>query len=239
MKEASPPCARRICGATSNATSSQESEAGPMRCASPDGPTTNQCGPEAAHASLSLPLEGAEAKMMNDICGPSGSSSLESAALQSFLESRLQQLLPKGGSIPFTMTWRVKATPLGRRYCRLAVSKNPTNEIGYGLWPTPRAAAAQHAGRTWNFQHKGQTGLEEIANGTAAMASLWATPDCSDRRGVNSKQVGLSNQAKALCGSYAPMEKLAPLNPAFVCWLMGYPPVWEDCADMVTLSYRK
>lgn len=40
-------------------------------------------------------------------------------------------------------------------------------------------------------------------------------------------------------GSLDTTEKRGGLNPAFVCWLMGFPPAWESCAPMAMPSSRK
>jgi hypothetical protein len=43
----------------------------------------------------------------------------------------------------------------------------------------------------------------------------------------------------APAGSSATTEKPGALNPAFVCWLMGFPPEWDACAPTETQSSRR
>ena len=42
------------------------------------------------------------------------------------------------------------------------------------------------------------------------------------------KLVTVAMVGHSMNGSNAPMEKLGALNPAFVCWLMGFPDGWLD-----------
>ena len=125
------------------ATSLLESAAGQLRLGSPDGAMTNPCGQAPAHASPSQAPVVKKAKQMKDIYGPHGSALSASFALQQSLESKLKVQLPTGGLTMFTMIWKPKVTPSGRRYCQLALSASRTKGNDCGLWPTATAGAQQ------------------------------------------------------------------------------------------------
>jgi len=109
---ASKTCGRGISPDTRNAISSPVSADGPTPCASPDGPTSAPFGQVVALASR-LARQAKDAGLpTRGTCGPHGSASSASAALQSSLENKLQTRL--GGSTLFKETWKRKTTPLGR-----------------------------------------------------------------------------------------------------------------------------
>ena len=83
------------------------------------GEMTDQCGQDHRPVSRSQSQESRKGQTMSDISGPSGSGSLESASLQSYLESKLAPLSGTVGLIPCKKTWKQKATPARRRYCQL------------------------------------------------------------------------------------------------------------------------
>jgi hypothetical protein len=123
---------------------SPESGSGPTPSASPDGPTTDPCGPAPAHASRSVPPESAPGLPTSATCGLRGSASSASAALQSSLESRLRVRTASLGSTLYTLTWKVRDTPSGRSISALRASVPRTSDSGSsssqsGL-PTPCAS---------------------------------------------------------------------------------------------------
>jgi len=91
-----------------------------MRCAELGGQTIAQFGREVALANLSARQASNLGLMMSGICGPRGSNSSRSAALQSSLASRLQAR--SLGSILYKTTWKARATPSGRQICALRAS---------------------------------------------------------------------------------------------------------------------
>ena len=98
---------------------------------------TAQCGREAAPASRSLPQEGGREPLTNATSGPSSSALSGSAALQSFLESRLPAKMGSHGSMLYALTWKERVTPQGRRICALQASVRHISDSGCTGWPTP------------------------------------------------------------------------------------------------------
>lgn len=151
----------------------------------------------------------------------------------------------------------VTAAALWATPTSLAPARNGNNEAGNSaglvsirahalaaLWQTPVAddSVIRIAGK---FNSRGEPKLSaevKLAN--------WPTPTATDAaRGTlppRPQDTGVPlNQAVALAigmepnGSSATTEKPGALNPAFVCWLMGFPLEWDAFAPTAMPSSRK
>ncbi len=124
-----------------------------------------------------------------------------------------------------------------------------------GMWPTPQASDAEHAGRTTNSG--GQMHLPEAVH-------MWATPTLNDAKTVNAMSEfnrntpTLAMQVKTYpmptATSYGSNQSASPnaamrpsldtkaggrLNPRWVEWLMGVPIGWTSCAPLETESFQQ
>ena len=128
---------------TRSATSSPGSASGPMLSGSPDGPTTGPSGLAPAPASHSAPPEKRPDLPTSATSGPRFTCSSMSAALQSSLENRLRARTASLGLTLYSLTWKHRATPLGRQICALRASAPRTSASASGLlekgWTTPQA----------------------------------------------------------------------------------------------------
>lgn len=124
-------------GPIPSATSSPGSADGPSPFNLQDGQATDPFGPEAAPANPLVSPGKDSAKRMNGISGPSFIGSSRSAGLQSSLESRLRARTRCDGSMEYSLTWKERTTPAGRRICALRASAHPTQDRGFSGLPTP------------------------------------------------------------------------------------------------------
>lgn len=113
------------------------------------------------------------------------------------------------------------------------------------LWPTPTSLAPAKNG---NNEAGNSAGLVAIR---AHALALYPTPRASANENRTTKippsqldgRHGLYLSSVAIGmepdGSSATTEKPGALNPAFVCWLMGFLPEWDACAPTAMQSSRK
>lgn len=218
-----------ILKAIPSATSSQALEDGVSPCAPQDGPIRDLFGHEVPHANP-LPLRAStRARTMPATCSHAGSASLPSASLQQFMENNLQTQLPKGGLMMFTRGWRVKVTPLGRRYFQLAASGRPTCGSAFGLWPTPRCRGEE--GALTVLARKGEVQVMHHNLTSAAQAAMWVPQPWQATQPIPFGEVVRRYPAT--------MEKNALLNPTFACWLMGFPTAALSCMHWAMQSCRR
>jgi hypothetical protein len=185
------------------AISSPASEDGssPSRC--PDTP--DLFGQDHAPANPSPQQEKAKHQAMNATSGPNGSGLSEQFDRQSSLANKLKRQLDGAGSTLFTLTWRKKATPLGRPYYQLVASGRRTSDNDCGSWPTPRASGTENL----ETQEKRETRTGGLELSAVAQTASWATPTLSDQFGEREedgkRSIGLNSQA-GLTSSGSPAQ---------------------------------
>lgn len=133
----------------------------------------------------------------------------------------------RSGGSPSTKSARVlseRDIPSSRFLFRLAPSEHPTEEIGYGLLPTPTAQDFKRRG-----PNSKQQGLPEVVR-----KMIWLTPRASDGMRANFTMESLRRHKKKNAEKSNLAEQIAhkigggtsQLNPLFVEEMMGFPLDW-------------
>lgn len=176
-------CNQQTLTGTTGATSSQESAGGNSRSISPGGLHLFPFGQGPAPANPSQSQERGEEPRTSGTSGLSSSASSASADLQSSLASRLRRRLGSGGSMEYSLTWKVRVTPAQRQICALRASASRTSGSGctgaLSGWMTPKlpSGGGQQVGVTPGG------GLRKLEDQAERLAG-WRTPNESKGGGA-------------------------------------------------------
>ena len=176
--------------ATSNATSSPESEAGRSPCDWLVGKTADPSGPAVAPVNLSARQALDAGLMTRDTYGQPSDGSSTSAALSAYLESRLRARLDVNGSPEYVLTWKHWDMESGPPICALRASARRTFANDCGGWPTPLSVVRNHSEETQqkrlkNRQEKhGKNSVPLYLENVASMAG-WPTATAQDHFSAN------------------------------------------------------
>ena len=205
---------RTTCEGSRSATSSPASAGGPTHSGSRGGPTTARSGRAPVRANLSARQAKALGLMTSGTYGQPSSISSASAALTSFLASRLRARTDLLGSTLFKLTWKERLTPSGRPIPALrasvlrtsgSASTGPESET---VWPWATPAARDWKGATHDRWGTNARPLNEQAKLTAWDAppssfsqtvSAWPTPTANSTTGAGTsgRDGGLNIQTAA------------------------------------------
>ena len=189
-----------------NATSSQGSGDGASHCERQDGQMIGQYGRDPAHANLSARQALEAGCLMSGTSGRTGTTSSTSAALQQYLESRLQVKTASTGSTLYRLTWRQRDTPLQLQICALRASARRTSDSASGSsgWPTPAANTygedleKEMARRARLKEKHGNGNGAGMTIALAAQMAGWPTPQMRDFRSGGEDRVSNPDRSNNL-----------------------------------------
>lgn len=168
------------CEDSRSATSSPELASGLIPCASPDGLTISQSGPDPVRASLSARQAKAMGLLTSGTCGPTSSTSSASADLSMSLANRLQAVTQTHGSTLYKLTWKEWDTPSGLCRLRQRASVRRTSESELTGWPSPLASNVKNCYQDWlKVLARKEAGRQPNLQDFAVLAA-WTTPTSRD-----------------------------------------------------------
>lgn len=176
------------------------------------------------HANRS-PLPGSnEARMMTATSGQSILDLYERLGLVGLL-GKMFLATSTWGSMVCYLTWKEKVTPWNRLLFQLVPKTPTTEEIGYGLLPTPTASTGA---QTKENPTPNQTGGTSIAG----WVRMWPTVCARDWKGGRKPEtlkLAGRNETNSLCDAINSKEQnTCNLSPEWTEALMGFPVGWTD-----------
>jgi hypothetical protein len=214
------------------------------------GETKSTYSQEGGHASQFPQQENEKEKKMYATCGQKTLEQFGRFNRASLWAKMFAGLLIGKGEFYSTrckLTWKLKATKCSRFYCQLQVSTLPTDEIGFGLLPTP--TVVDSAGTTelskidarrkrMKARNNGKNGTKYSGNGFGMtlgemlQRGLLPTPPASDWKGEYTMETVEKRDRESSRGVRLPEEivkltgSTSQLNPLFVQEMMGFPSNW-------------
>ena len=173
-------------------------------------------------------------------------------SFQGRFASALERRLRPIGSTECNLIYTHSVTPAGRRLFHVVPSMRPTDVTAYGLWPTPNATVVDAKSRPPIMSGRKATDPQiGLADVVTHVYALWPTPTAVDgARGLTTRPQDTGKPLPQKVGEVlgirphgSPDTTGKPaarpgLNPAFVCWLMGFLGAWLLCAPVSKATPR-
>ena len=246
MKGPSRMSSQTTCKDSRNATSLPVSVDGVTPCVSPDGPMIEQSGPAPVRVSRFRALDNGKDMPINDTCGPLFAASSPSAALQRALENRLRARMDVNGSPEYELIWKPWDMPAGPPICALRALRRRTQGNGSIGVPTPCVPNGGRRPKGGSMSLSGVTpdGKKRQVDLDYFVKHAVAHPTPLTGSVRPAAHNAMSGTWKTALGKFSSGSKLSTggssaVNPAYPCWLMGFPEEWDVCAATVTPSSRR
>jgi len=172
--------------------------------------------PEGFLASRTAPQESGSGKMMNATSGQRCLEQFERFGhVGSWAKMFSGLLIGMEGwsSRRCKLTWKLKGTKSNRMYFQLRVSMLPTEEIGFGLLPTPNTMDTLPPKEAY-----------QMLPTPTAQCEKGGRAGIKPRKGHNP----LTNNLGDTMNYIEQTGKSSQLNPRFVLEMMGFPPNWTE-----------